>query len=76
MRNINNNSLKAFYENARLKDAVYDYLVEYLRDMIIDRAFKKEDIKDLAEARIVIEKAFANLEGMYEKNKNIQSDSK
>jgi hypothetical protein len=65
--------LKSFYDNNVIRDAVHDYLISFLEEKVIERAFAGKEVKDIAEAKTVIEKAFANLEGKYENKKNINT---
>jgi hypothetical protein len=65
-------TLRNFYENAPIREAVHAYLIDSLRDEILSRAFLGKDIKDIAEAKKVIDKAFANLNGKYAKKREVK----
>jgi hypothetical protein len=66
--------LKQFYQNEPMREAVYAYLIENLRQDIISRAFQGGEVKDLAEAKKSIDRAFRNLEAQYAKTHKINSD--
>jgi hypothetical protein len=60
-------SLLEFYNNSELKNNVHEYLIEFLKEEGVKRIFDKEDVSSLADAKEVIDKAFQNLENMFEK---------
>jgi hydroxylamine reductase (hybrid-cluster protein) len=65
--------LKSFVTNKPVKEAVYNYMVEALKEEIVNRALQEKDITGYAEAKRIIDKAFNNLEGKYgDKNRSSQ----
>jgi hypothetical protein len=69
------NPLQNFYENTPVREAVHAYLIETLREEIIVRAFQGQDVKDVAEAKKIIDKSFAKLNGNFAKKKEIQQQN-
>jgi hypothetical protein len=57
--------LKTFVNNKPVKQAVHDYLINTLKEDILNKAFSGQNITGYAEAKSVIEKAFNKLEGEY-----------
>lgn len=51
-----------FAINRFQREAVHDYITEKLKVEVIDRAFSGSDIKDLAEAKKIIDAIFKNME--------------
>jgi len=60
-------SLLAFYNDKDQKENVRNYLMEQLMEEGIERMFNKEDTTGIADAKIVIDKAFDNLEVLFNK---------
>jgi len=59
--------------NKPVKDAVYLYMIETLKEEIFNKVFKEEDVYGYAEAKRIIDKTFNNLEGKYgDKNRSSQ----
>jgi len=58
-------SLLEFYNDKDMKDNVYNYLISELEKEAIKRVFDKEDVTAVADAKIVIEKAFDNLDTLF-----------
>lgn len=50
-----------FARDVKTRDEVYRHMVEFLSDMVIQRAFNGKEVKDLAEAKLVIDIFFATL---------------
>jgi hypothetical protein len=65
--------LKSFVNNKVVKEAVYNYMIETLKDEIVVKALREDDIKGYAEAKRIIDKTFNNLEGLYAESKNRNS---
>ena len=59
-------SLLEFYNDKDMKDNVYNYLISELEKEAIKRVFDKEDVTAVADAKIVIEKAFDNLDTLFD----------
>lgn len=59
-------SLLNFYQDIETRDNVKNYLIEFLEQEAVRKVFAKEDISGIADAKEIIEKAFYNLEVMFE----------
>ena len=59
-------SLLEFYNDKDMKDNVYNYLISELEKEAIKRVFDKEDVTAVADAKIVIDNAFDNLENLFD----------
>lgn len=57
--------LKEIARNPVMLEALKEHLTITLKDEIITRAFRGQEVKDIAEANKVIEKAFIKLETKY-----------
>lgn len=68
--------LQEFYNDIHMQNAWAAFIVEVLETEIIKRAYKKEDTKDLAEARKIIEKSFVTLAERFEVKKEREVDIK
>lgn len=51
-------NIQTFAINRGLREDVQKYLIDFLKQKVIDRAFMGQDVKDIAEARRVIDEAF------------------
>ena len=58
-------TLQSFHSDKETKNEVYNYLTAYLEKEAIKRVFAKEDTTGVADAKIVIEKAFDNLDTLF-----------
>lgn len=58
-------SLKDFYLNEVMRNDVQAYLIDFLKLQAIEKAFAKEDINGIADAKEVLDKAFSNLEVIF-----------
>ncbi len=58
-------SLKDFYLNEVMRNDVKTYLIDYLKILAIEKAFKREDTNAIAEAKEILDKAFENLEVLF-----------
>jgi hypothetical protein len=68
--------LKSFVNNKPVKEAVYNYMVEALKEEIVNRALQEKDITGYAEAKRIIDKVFNNLDGIYgEKTRSPQNSN-
>lgn len=68
--------LQEFYNDIHMQNAWAAFIVEVLETEIIKRAYKKEDTKDLAEARKIIEKSFVTLAERFEVKKEREVEIK
>lgn len=66
--------LKHFVENEPIKEAVKSYFNETLKEELLSKAFKGEDITGYVEAKSIIEKSFNSLEGKYGKQSRTTQD--
>jgi len=60
-------SLLSFYNDKDTKENVYNYLIDYLEKEAVKRVFDREDVSAIADAKEVIDKAFDNLEVLFNK---------
>ncbi len=60
-------SLLQFYNDKDTKENVYNYLIQELEKEAIKRVFEKEDVSAVADAKEIIDNAFANLEVLFDK---------
>lgn len=69
--------LKEIAKNPVLLEALKAHLENTLKDEIITRAFRGQEVKDIAEANKVIEKAFITLEKKYaiQKKSNLNNST-
>lgn len=61
-----NNSIFSFYQDAETRDNVKNYLIEFLEGIAIKKVFNREDTNAVAEAKECIEKAFNNLDNLFQ----------
>lgn len=54
--------LKDFYLNEAMRNEVQTYLLDYLKTQAIEKAFAREDISGIADAKECLDKAFLDLE--------------
>lgn len=58
-------ALKDFYLNEAMRNDVQTYLIDFLKIQAIEKAFAKEDVSGIADAKEAIDKAFSNLEVLF-----------
>jgi len=58
-------SLQEFYKDTATRDNVKEYLIETLKNKMIEVGFEKGDTKPIAEAKEIIDEAFDNMELMF-----------
>jgi hypothetical protein len=68
--------LKSFVNNKPVKDAVYNYMIETLKEEIVNKALQDEDVFGYSEAKRIIDKTFNNLEGKYGEKTRSSQDSR
>ncbi len=73
---MNEEALRQFYSNKIELEAVKEYLLQTLNKVALEKLFKGEDAKPVAEARFVVETAFSNLKEMYEPKRKASNNSK
>ncbi len=67
------NPLLTFYNDKNLNEAVMAHFMDSLKDLAVMKAFKGESVTGIAEAKIVLDHAFAKLEAAFgEKKKPIK----
>lgn len=57
--------LQEFTLNGQMRDEVKDYLTAYVKQQIIAQALSGNDVKALAECKVIIDKAFNTLIAEY-----------
>jgi hypothetical protein len=68
--------LKSFVNNKPVKEAVYNYMIEVLKEEIVTKALQDEDVFGYAEAKRIIDKTFNNLDGKYAEKTRTTQDSR
>lgn len=58
-------NLKDFFLNESMREDVKTYLIDFLKEQAIEKAFNREDTSSVAEAKEVIDKAFSNLDILF-----------
>lgn len=61
------NPLRNFYTNEHQRESVREFMVVTLKDMLVDTAFRGEDVGGFKEANELINKVFNKLEEEYGK---------
>ena len=59
-------NLQDFWMNKAIKNEVQDYLVSFLKEEALRKLFDKEDVSAVAEAKEMIDKAFENLDVIFQ----------
>lgn len=59
-------SLKQFYFDTETKENVKNYLIEFLEKEALEKVFAGDEVLGFCEAKRVIEKAFYNLEVLFD----------
>ena len=67
--------LPKFYADFQLKQEVHDYLLSYLKQVAIEKAFNGDTTDGIKEAKECIDSAFRNLESMYGEKKQKKPQS-
>lgn len=62
-------SLLEFWQDKDTKNNVKNYLIEYLEKEAVKKVFSREDVSAISEAKEVIDKAFDNMDLMFEPKK-------
>jgi len=58
-------SLQQFYNDKDTKENVHNYLIDYLEKEAVKRVFDRKDVSAIADAKEVIDRAFDNLEVLF-----------
>lgn len=53
--------ISLFARDVKTRDEVHMHIIEFLSDTVIQRAFSGKDVKDLAEAKTIIDTYFATI---------------
>lgn len=63
-----NKILNEFWKDTALKDTVHEYLIAFLKEKALERLFEDEEKSTygFSEAKMVIDKAFTNLDDIFE----------
>ena len=59
-------SLREFWRDSLTKDNVHNYLIQFLEEEGLKKMFKKQDTTGIAEAKEMIDKAFENMNVLFE----------
>lgn len=59
-------SLLEFWQDKDTRNNVHEYLIQYLKDEGIRKLFNKEDVSAVAEAAEMIDKAFENMDVIFQ----------
>lgn len=59
-------NLQDFWVNKAIKNEVQDYLVSFLKEEALRKLFDKEDVSAVAEAKEMVDKAFENLDIIFQ----------
>lgn len=66
---VNQPELKKFWDDGTMKQAVEEYLAMHLDAMALTRVYRKEDTAGIADAKEIIDNAFAELDDLFGKEK-------
>lgn len=66
------NPLQRFYGDKPMSEAVQAFMIQVLRDMAADQAFKGVDVSGIRDANMCIDKTFDKLEEIYGKIEHIE----
>jgi len=57
--------LNQFYNDEHLREELLAYLHDFIDEEALKRVYAKEDVSAVADARLLIDSAFSNLENEY-----------
>lgn len=60
-----NPNLKTFHDNENQREAVKDFILDYLKELAVERVMNREDTSSLADAKEVVEQSFIKLKELY-----------
>ena len=60
------NLLGIFYKDEHTRNAVKEFMINMLEDMVIKKVFNNEPVTGIYEAKALVEKSFNKLEEIYE----------
>jgi hypothetical protein len=63
-------SLLNFYNDKETKEEVQNYLIDFLEHEAIKKVFAKEDVSAVSEAKEMIDKAFENMDLLFQSKVN------
>lgn len=58
-------TLHEFYNDKEIREAVYNYLTQFLTEQAVKKVFNKEDTSAIGEAKELVDKAFDNLDILF-----------
>lgn len=64
--------LHQFYDDSYTRDAVKKFLLEELDRYALEKVYEKKDTHGIADAKESIDRAFTELQEMYEQNKRVE----
>ena len=68
------NSIYSFWRDKATRDNVQEYLVQFLKDEAVRMLMDKEDVKGVAEAKEFIDKAFDNMDLLFEPKPRVKNN--
>lgn len=69
------NPLHRFYTDKEMYNEVKKYLIEHLKEVAIENAFKGTDTTGIKEAKIAVDNAFNQLEKEFGEKKKVEVNS-
>lgn len=67
--------LRQFYTDEHTRETVKQFMYDQLKELTIEKAFKKESIDGIYEAKELVDKMFDTLSSKYEPQKKIVVES-
>lgn len=67
--------LNNFHNDTHTRDAVKEFLFEYLNKVALERVFSKESTEGIADAKEIIEEAFIELKELFDIEKKVAVNS-
>lgn len=64
--------LNNFHNDEHTREAVKDFFLQELDKYALEKVYKKEDTKSIAEAKETIERAFSELHELFNKRKEVE----
>lgn len=72
-------SLLEFYQNEDMRNNVYEYLVQFLKDEVVRLAFEEKEVNGVVLAKNSIDNAFENMDILFSpksKEKEITNEAR
>lgn len=58
-----------------MKDAVHDFMIEILKELVVSKVFDKKDLSGIYEAKEVVELTFRRLDELFAKKEEPRIES-